>query len=208
MSDTLIYILVAIGLIGLGVLIYFVKFRKGLTTLEYARQQKQTQTSPMGLKIFGKSLTMAELIALDDGAQNYFDIARQCLGYTKKLRHSDWSIFLVPSTLSPEQQLPSYFYPKPFEGEDGQTLIAGEYLVSDKEHEQCWIAIANPLGNTHFAFDVIYNEFEHGGAFNNNWRDFEIGGSPGHIHPLNSDCRWGSRRAHLMTVKCGTNLER
>lgn len=205
------YTIILLTIIGaiIVLLFYFFKIRKSdkqMKTVDLARKMEQIQTSPKGLKIFGKVLPQEILEAFDESAQRYFDIVRTCRDYKNKLDHKEWSIFIIPSFLSPEQRMPSYYYPKPKAGEAGQMMIAGEYLLSDDPSQQCWIAIADPQNIFSFSREVIHNELEHGGANNNNPSDFLSGAIAGHQHPLYADCRTSLRRNFQSSrLPCGTS---
>ena len=157
-------------------------------TLDLFRRAKHVQTTKRGIKIYGEPLSIAELEAVDGGAAKAFSFASKCRGYTNKISHSDWSVFVLSSVLSPFERVPSYFYPFPNSEEKSKSYtVAGEYLISDSESTV--IAVAAPQGDLSFAAEVVYNELEHGIERHNDEQAFYRNANAGHAHPLWADCR-------------------
>lgn len=183
---------------------------KDLRTADLFNRAKIVQTTPKGMTICGESVTPDVLDAFDAGASKAFAVASECKGYKSKLSHADWSVFVLPSTPSPETKTPSYFHPFPLdENKSNSFRVAGEYLPTAKNNV---IAVANPNDQLQFAFEIVYNEMEHSLAHKNNLQDYQKEGTPSHSHPLWSDCRIDPPELtpqgflkKTVPILCGTN---
>lgn len=166
--------------------------RHSLKTADLFKQSVQVQTTPKGMAIFGEAVTPDVLYGFDAGATKAFAVASECKGYTKQLNHADWSVFVLPSHPAPESKTPCYFHPFPNDARKSNSfIVAGEYLPTVKNNV---IAVAQPNDQLQFAFEIVYNEQEHGLAHKNNQSDYEREGTPNHFHPLWSDCRTDTRQ--------------
>jgi hypothetical protein len=109
-------------------------------------------------------------------------------------------VFVLPSTLSPIDRVPSYCYPYPTDcAKSNNFIIAGEFLPGASNT----IAIAHPKGQIDFAFNVMANELEHGLEYHNNANEYYNHAQPGHVHPLWADCRTEAS-AETNALGCGT----
>lgn len=210
----LIYIAVAIFVLWLMNEIF--RFIPKLTILdkdtkkkkvfELFKDERQIQTTPKGIKIYGIKQSQEILNAIDAGATDQFEIFSECYGYKNKMKHSDWSIYILPSTLSPVNKTPSYNYPYPFA--DKGILVAGEYVFQLKLMKNIGvIAIAEPQGQIDFAKQVVKNELEHGVYdFNDQFRFYNTAVA-GHQHPISEDCRLVAAIESKSDLQCGVRVK-
>jgi len=199
------YLWVFVAVLGIVALIFVLKRVKKSPerTIDLYRKAQASGLTPSGIQIYGMSLSVDEKVAVDAGFRRAVAVGSECRGYANKLNPSDWRVFVVPSTLSPEWRVPSYCYPYPNDCEKSNNfIIAGEFLPDAGDV----IAIAQPQGQTGFTAEVVYNEFEHGLAFHNNQNDYMVGGTPGHIHPLWVDCRTGFIKQKSLGLTCGQGV--
>lgn len=197
MTTQLIILLIVIALAVLALILIRRKPARQ-NTLTLYRSARHVQTTPGGIKIYGRGVPMDVQRQFDAGATDAIEVADVCLARRGRVAQKDLKIFVVDSFMSDRDRVPSYWYPFPLKKVETSISVAGEYLISGKESEQKIIAVADPQGQLDFARSIVAFELEHLLDFHYDRAAFVRNGRGDHYHPLYQDCRIKGIKSGLM----------